>query len=407
MKKLLFLAIIIMLAISMVAVADCSEATEVLIGSIWPMSGTNARFGEVSQNGVKLAVKHINESGGIASLNGATITLVTGDAQTDPSVTVAEFERIAGNYDISGFVGVQASSLTIAGSEITERFGIPIVTYSLADILVSRGFEYTFQIVPTATEWGNTPVDFVKEMLDEHQHPENPKIAILYEDSAYGSSTAKGIKSRLAGYGLDLVLEEGYPTGILDASSLIAKIKRSEANILFCCSYLTDAVLIQRALKENSVDAIVIGTGTGHSMTEFGEIMGSDAEYILVGEFTNYDLDIPGMSKMVAEYKDIYGLTMSPQAIGGYCLVWVLKEALEIAGSKDPKAVRDAIMKLDLKNRPATFMMGGRLKFLENGHNQYAVCGMLQWKDGELRSAWPYDTASIDLVWKIPSWDER
>jgi len=385
-----------------------SNPNDVLIASIWPMTGANARFGTVSQNGVDLAIEEINRLGGIHSLGGAKLKAITGDARTDPAEALAEAERILGSYPVSAMVGLQASSLTLSAARATENYGIPLVTYSLSDKLVTSGYRYVFQVAPTATEWGEAPVRLMKEISDTAGWPSGtPRAAIAYEDSAYGSATARGLRNTLKEIGWKVVVYEAYRAGFTDASPLVLKLKLSAPDFLFLASYLTDAILIQKTIKATNFNIVVIGTGVGHSMEEFGRSLGSVADYVFCGEFTHNDLRFFGLSYLSEVYKTRYDLTMSPQALGGYELVWVVKEALELAGSRDPEAVREALTKLDIQKGPAAWQMSGRVKFDERGHNIYARTGLLQWRNGKLSSVWPSDVAARPLVFPIPKWSER
>jgi branched-chain amino acid transport system substrate-binding protein len=370
------------------------------------MTGANATFGVVSEQGVELAVKDINDQGGIKSLGGAKLVLEKGDAQSDPTVTAAEVERIASEGDISAFVGVQASALTLAATEVSERYKIPFVTYSIADKLVQRGFKYIFLICPLTSTYGAAPVDFV-EMEDKASSLPSPKVGIAYEEGPTGSSTAVGMRDEAKKVGEDIVLDESYPAGFTDASPLILKVKQSGATILYLASSLTDAVLIQRTLKEQAVNVTIVGNGVGHTMNEFGTTLGKDADYVYVAESSDRDMKYPGLAEMGAEYQKTYGALLSPQALGSYTLVWIIKDALEAAGSRDPEAVRNALAGIDITSGPGAWNMGGRVKFNDVGLNTYGQLGMFMWKDGLLHAVWPAAAATVQLVWPAPAWSNR
>jgi len=85
----------------------------------------------------------------------------------------------------------------------------------------------------------------------------------------------------------------------------------------------------------------------------------------------------------------------------------LLKEALELAGSADPKDVRDALAKMDIKGGPATIQIGQRVDFDERGHNMYAKLGLNQWRNGELATVWPESDSSAPIVYPIPDWSKR
>lgn len=381
-------------------------AADVLIGSIWPMTGANAKFGQTSGRGAEFAVEQINAQGGIKALGGAKLKLIKGDATSDPAGTSAEMERIAGSNKMSGFVGAQASALTLAATEVAERYQVPFVTYSLADKLISRGFKYTFQTVPTATQWGVYPAEFVSTVL-KAKGITDAKVGIIYEDSAYGATTSEGVRKQAKALGQNIVVDTAYPSGFTDASPLVLKIKQQGATVIYLASYVTDAVLIQKTLKEQGVNVTVIGTGAGHSTEEFGKILGKDADNVLVEEFSSRDMNLPGLADTVKAFEAKYNTKMDAQALGAYQCVWILKDAMEKAASADPKKIRDAMAELDLKGTsgdPGGYQMSGAVKFDAAGHNVNTASGMLQWHNGQLVSVWPEATAHEKLTFPAPPW---
>lgn len=382
------------------------SSNEVLIGSIWPITGSGAESGLNCTKGVQLAQKHINEQGGIKSLNGAKIKLIEADAQSDPSITAAEAERILGNYKVSAMIGCQASALTLKASDVTERYEVPLVTFSLSDQLISRGFRYTFQHMLPASEWGVYPVQLVQTLIEMYKKPD-PIVGIAFEDSAYGAATAEGLENKAKELGQNVVLVEPYRSGFTDASPLVQKIKTSGCKVLYLAAYLTDAVLIQRTLKEQNVNVTIVGTGVGHSMLQFGEMLGELANYVLVSEGDHPGMKVEGLDKVSADFKDTFGKEMDPVALNAYVSLWIVKEGLEKAASSDPKNVRDAISSLDLSSGPAVYTMSGKLKYDETGRNIHAGAGMLQWFDGRLEVVWPEKIASKKIVWPAPTWSER
>ena len=80
---------------------------------------------------------------------------------------------------------------------------------------------------------------------------DKPKVAVVFENTAFGTSTSNGLKRTGAGAeGVEIVMFEPYSAGFADASPLINKVKASGANVLFSVSYLNDLILIVRTVKQ-------------------------------------------------------------------------------------------------------------------------------------------------------------
>src|SRR5438270_13318941 len=78
---------------------------------------------------------------------------------------------------------------------------------------------------------------------------DKPKAAVIFENTAFGTSTSNGLKELAPGGGVEIGMFEPYSAGFTDAGPLINKVKASGANALFAVSYLNDLILIVRPVK--------------------------------------------------------------------------------------------------------------------------------------------------------------
>ena len=107
---------------------------EVVVGTVWPMSGTFSFVGEAEVAGASKAVADINAAGRIESLCGAQLRLATVDAGGTAEEAATAVERLLDNEgDISAIAGSWLSSFTLSATEVSERAGVPFVTESFAD----------------------------------------------------------------------------------------------------------------------------------------------------------------------------------------------------------------------------------------------------------------------------------
>ena len=128
-----------------------AAAKEVKLAVIVPLSGPWARNGELHVKGAQMAVEDINAAGGIKSLGGAKIKLVTADAGDSVEKAKNAAQRLlVAEPDLSGASGAFVSSFTLAITEMTERAELPFLTLSYSDQINERGFKYVFQTSPSA-----------------------------------------------------------------------------------------------------------------------------------------------------------------------------------------------------------------------------------------------------------------
>ena len=355
-----------------------------------------------------MAFDHVNEAGGIAALGGAKIEPVIVDIRSDSNVARTETERVINERPLAAITGCYVSGLSMVASEVCERHQVPFVTGSISDQLTNRGFRHLFQVSPKASMFGSAQVNVAK-ILSERSGNGVGKVAIIFEDTDYGTSTSAGLRKTAEELGFDIVLYESYPFDIPDAGPLITSIARSGADFLFPVSYLQDAILIIETLASRNVDVSIIGGGAGYLVPEFQDGLGPLSNLTFSVGSWNWDVEHARPHGISEAYADRTGESFIHEHAGeGYCMGRLIADALERAGSADRAAVRDALAATDLEPpHPAAIMPGGRLSFDETGWNSNVHPVVVQWQEGKPRTIYPPEDAGSDAVWPLPSWSER
>ena len=377
-------------------------AADVNIGVLYPTSGSQARFGQMCENAVKLAVDEVNAAGGIKSLGGARLKPVYADIQSDPGVTRNQAERLMATGNLAAATGSYVSTYTLVATEVAERYRIPFVTGSIANKLTERGFKFTFQVSPKANMFGEMQMEFAGKVGGRGK-----RAAVVYEDTDYGTSTSKGVIEGAKKEGFEVVLAEPYTAKFTDATPLVNKIKAAKPDLLFPVSYITDALLIVRTMKQLDVNAGIIAGGAGYLIPDFYKDLGKDAEYIFSVASWNHDVNCPEVPAISAAYQKRFGEFLMEHAGEAYVMIWVLADALERAASTDPVKVRDALARTNLTKGPGSVMPGCRVEFDETGWNKRVHPVMTQWQKGELRTVYPASDSRVKPVWPVPAWDKR
>ena len=389
--KKLYLGVLMATSLSFSAYAE----DVVKIGMIQPLSGPNAVFGINSERGMQLAVDMINENGGIKSLGGAKLELIPADIPT-PNTAAQATSRLISKEKVSGIVGHFASSATLGASEVTERMKVPLVTFAFADQITSRGYKYVFQVTPKGTVFGADQFNYVYDMMKDHGEPPK-KIAIMYEDTAYGTTQAKGLRVAAKEKGVEIVVDEAYPLGITDTTPLINKVKSTNPDIIFPVSYFNDALLLIRGMRQQGIDVPAIGGAAGYVIDDFRKGLGEYSEGIMSVASSNQDL---APTDFVKRYKEKYGVFATHDAISHAVAVDVLAKAIEKAGSKDPKKIRDALSETDTCEGIASAIPGGCVKFDDTGLNVKTFPLLVQWRGDTLVTVYPKSVAKALPVLK-------
>jgi branched-chain amino acid transport system substrate-binding protein len=360
------------------------------IGALYPVTGSFAQIGQGCVNAAKLAVQMVNDAGGIKSLGGAKLNLIVSDVQSDTTVTRTETDRLINSYKLSAIHGCFASALTLIASEVAERAKMPLLTGSSSDLL-NQNRHYTFTPFARASQFALAQLQMSKLVSDK------PKVAVIFENTAFGTATSKGLREQAPAEGVEIVMFEPYSAGLTDAGPLINKVKASGANMLFPVSYLNDLILIIRAIKQVDLKIAINGGSGGFVIPDFYKNVGAAAEGLLGVAHWNHDVNADAQ-KVNAEYKKLHGEFLFEYAGGLVAQTFMIAEALEHAASTDPQKVRDAIAALDISSGYAAMGPGGRVKFGPDGKNIYAHPVGVQWQHADLAAVFPKDDARAPLM---------
>ena len=372
-----------------------AEAPAVNVGVIMPLSGANAQFGINARNGIELVADEINAAGGIAELGGAKINLVVADATSTPTTAGNVAQRLITQQDITALLGAFASSLTIAISEVTERRDIPLLTMSFADQLTGRGYKNIFQVVAKASVIGKAQFNYTAAIA-QAAGSKIEKIAIMYEDTAYGTAQANGLRAGAKAANVEIVMDDAYPLGITDTTPLINKLRGSGAQAVFPVSYLNDSLLIIRTMRQQKLTIPAIGGAAGYVIPDFEKGLGEFAENVLSINTSNYDL----APELTDRFRKRFGYFMVHEALEHAVTLEVLVQAIKKAKSSKAEDVAAALRGARFTGGWINAMTGGAVQFDQTGLNVLSVPLMVQWRGKDIVTVWPKEIAKSPPVWR-------
>ena len=372
-----------------------AQSKQVNVGVVLPLSGANAQFGINSRNGIELVADEINAAGGIKSLGGARINLIVADGTSTPTTAASVAQRLISQNEVVAILGAFASSLTIAIAEVTERRGVPLLTMSFADQITGRGFKNIFQVVSKASVIGRAQFDYAVAIAKEAGE-DIKRAAILYEDTAYGTSQATGLRAAAKDANVALVMDDAYPLGITDVTPLISKLRASDAQSVFPVSYLNDSLLIIRTMAQQQVNLPAIGGAAGYVIPDFVKGLGELSDGVLSISPANYD----ATPELTDRFRKRFGYFMVHEALEHAVCLGVLAEALETAGKADPAALREVLHRDTFTKGWSAAMTPTGVTFDATGLNTNASPVMVQWQKGERATVWPKKLAKSPARWK-------
>lgn len=393
------------------------------IGVLLPLTGPLAKNGLENWEAMQIARDMINERGGI---NGRKIEYLQGDANT-PNAAISETERLITKDGIKITTGSFASPIAIAVSQAAERHGVfHWETTGAAEIITRRGFKHTFQVGAPARKYGQAAVDFIVDDLAKRLNkPVNAlKIALLWENRAFGKSVGDGIRAYTQSKGIKLAYDEGYDQTATDMTPIVQKLKDVAPDIVIAISFPNDAILFQRKAKELDFNvAAFIGVSAGYSSPDLRASIGDSVNGIFVADFppkVNAAMLTPETRKVADEFYKRYEAKMkrppAGHAAAGFSAIWALfTDVLPKAKTFEPDELRDIALKLDLP--PGSLVNGSGIKFTnfdwpddpkDAGQNLRASIGVWQWTRIGNEEVFPAALATHPpIMVPLPDWSKR
>lgn len=402
MKKLIAVLLVALMALMSFGAGFAEEST-IKIGAIFPLSGSNSDNGWHAVNGAQMAIDEINANGGVASMGGAKLELVTADNLSDANQCKAVAERLLESTDLTAAIGAGSSAFVHPMLPVFEKASVPFVTAQTSDSITNQGYQYVFATAAKASEWAQTQIDFIA-WLNESFDLGLDKVGIIYENTEWGNTQGQSSVDLAEAAGLEVVYNESFPAGLSDASSLIAGLKASGANIVIPTCYTQDAKTIKTAMDSMAYDPVIMGGGGGFLYPAFADEFGDDCIGIVSTSGSNWDVSGILSREEYASVNDNYTARfddafMPEHAVSGYANIYVIYNALEAAGSADPTAVQQALREIECPS----CMPGNSIKFDESGSNVNATCIIVQWQQTDsgtlaLRTVYPESEATAEYI---------
>lgn len=363
------------------------------IGSLHPLSGSNAADGHQLDNGAKLAVEAINAAGGIKSLGGAKLEITSGDTQGKPEIGQSEAQRLIQQGAVA-LVGTYQSAVSANVAATAERSRLPfLMDVTGDDSVLQQGYKYSFRVQPSNKVLGTKGAQHLKAMADAAGRPVT-KVAYLHEQTAFGRSEFAAFQAEAQRLGIQVGPEISYDaSNVSDLTTQVTRAKAEGANVLAVSGYYRDSVLAAQAIGsvKPQIDA-VYGVGDGaFDLSDFSRDVGADGE----GYFdVNYHLDAknPEAQKLAKLYQDRFHDEMRTEAALAYDAVRVVADSLERAHSRDPQKLRDAIAGTSLD---PMVVSAGPIQFDPTGENRNAIPAVTQVRQGQIKQVYPPELAEM------------
>ena len=334
------------LATGLFVLATLAHAQQTLkIANIVELSGPGTTAGTLFKNGVELAIKEINENGGIL---GRKIEFTTVDTQTNPGIAKGLTQKAVDDGVFAIFGPVYSGSIMVSMAE-SRRGEVPNFTGGEAASITAQGNPYVFR-----TAFGQS-ISFPK--LAKYIQTKSKSLAIIYVNNDFGKGGRDTLSKLLEGSGTKVVADVSTDAGQIDFSAAVLKAKQSNADAIFAYTNEEESARLLRELKKQGWNKPVIGETTlvGQKVIE---LAGDAANGAVAHVGLTVDAPNPEMLKFKAKYYQAYASISDHNGIKGYTGMYVLKAAIEKVGKLDRKAVAQALhgIQISAKKYPGVIM---------------------------------------------------
>ena len=396
-------------AVAMLMMAGASpgkvEGDTVVLGAAVSLTGKYSVNGKNTKDGYDLAVKRINEMGGV-KVGGKPYKLkvLYYDDESTPARGAQLAERLISQDGVQFVLGAYSSGLTKAIAPVTEKYKVPHVEGNgAARELFTQGYRYLFAVLSTSDYYLRDAVNLAAEVAKKNgRDPKSLKIAMAFENDPFSLDVREGIVEDAKRHGMQIVVDDKLPPEINDMAATLTKVRAIKPDLLLVSGHEKGATLVVRQTAEMKIEVPIVAT-THCDSAKIAESLGKMAEEVLCA--SQWDRKLSYKDKWFGSADDYAKLFEKEfkypapyQAAESTASVLVFADAFERAKSFDPGKVRDAIAATDLM----TFY--GPIKFDPTGKNVAKPMVLYQVQGGDYKVVAPTRWSEVSLIWprKMP-----
>ncbi|MEZ4368286.1 MAG: ABC transporter substrate-binding protein [Kofleriaceae bacterium] len=354
------------------------------VGHYASLTGNEATFGVSTDNGIRLAVEERNAAGGV---KGRKIELKTLDTASQAAQGGTVVTRLISQDKVVAVLGEVASSISLAGGQVAQQLGVPMISPSSTNLKVTAIGDKIFRVCFTDDFQAYVIAKFLRDDL------KLDRVAILHDQQqAYSKGLADDFRKIFVELGGTIAGDQTYTGGNPDVSAQLQTIKSAGAQAVFLPGYYTDAGNYMQQAKKMGLTVPFLG-GDGWDSAELIKIAGDAIEGSYYSNHYSHQDERPEVQKFVATYKAKFGAVPDGLAALGYDAARVLFDAMERAPSLGGADLAAAIAAT--KDFPG---VTGAIT-IDGNRNAQKKAVILQVKDGVptyVTSIWPKGMAPAD-----------
>jgi len=347
-------------------------------------------YATMMKNSFEMALEVINKEGGI---KGRPLKLVYANDQGKRKPGEKAVTDLVAKTGAVMLVGAYQSSNTIYMARIADKLDRPFLVCTAADDRVTqRKWKNVYRLNPPAQGYTKGLEDFFLKKI-------KPKsMAIIYENSPYGTSGAMRMMWFCRGNDIDLRAIEPYHKERLRSDyfkRIVARVKEEAPDVIYMVSYLNDAALLTKTIKESKINSLLVGGAGGFTSEKFINKAGDDANNLLTATLWTPQLGYPGTKEYYNQYIKTYSISPDYHGAEAYSALLAAADALKRAESFSPESIRSA---LDSTDMVTPFGPVNYKSYKKYERQNSLPTQVLQIIDGKFECVWPEMLATTRFI---------
>src|SRR5215470_14613687 len=375
---------------------------DITLGAVVPLTGTLANNGRYYRDAYQLTIDRINESGGVTVAGkNMKLALKLHDSKSEPKLNASLHERLIVKDKVNVLLGPFSSNDVLAGSTVAEKYQLPIVQAGGASSRIFlRGYKYVFGMLPAADDYFRSTIDMLSELS-----PKPQTVGLVSGDDAFDVSLSSSTSTLVKKAGMQLVLDQQYSERAPNFYNVLTVIQYRAPDVLLWSGHEASAISFIRAAKSRNIQPKLLASFTvGVPSAGFRSALGKDADYAFgmtpwLPNDRLKDRWFGDAAQFASAYEAKFGYAPDYHAAAAAAAVEAQVRAIETAGTLDPKAVRDALARLDFDS------LYGRIHFGRNGQIVMPQT-VVQIQGGKVVEVFA-DGFVNQPIYPVPAWDKR
>ena len=392
-RNILLLLMIISMVVGFIIIPQKGQSSEPLVIGV-PHS-EKFPYADMMKNSFEMALEVINKEGGI---KGRPLKLVYANDQGNPKAGEKAIKELVKKSGATLLVGAYQSSNALYMARVADELNTPFLISTAADDRVTqRKWRNVYRLNAPASEYAKGLEDLLLKKI-------KPKsMAIVYENSPYGTGGAMRMMWFCRKNNIDISAIEPYHKERLRPDyfkRITGRLKTESPDVIYMVSYLKDAALLVKTIRESKINSLLIGGAGGFTHKKFINTTGKLANNLLTATLWTHQLQYPGTKEYYDQYLKKYSIPPDYHGAEAYSALLVAADVLKRAESFSPESIRAALDNTEIVTPfgPVKFKSYGKFQRQNSLPTQ-----VLQIINGKFECVWPEDLATAAFI-APPAW---